>query len=416
MNFKSTSLCLLSISLLAQSPNVLAAKKSALEEVKELQAALLKNKNSINNLLITKAHNIPKETENLISNPGNGAHSTKTPLSSAIRLMSLEAVKDGGGRDELFKGPDAMANLLKGFRMAESDKAEQIVNPTEKVYSITVLNPQQLEVMKKTNDEFTKALGQGDDFLTRMSKYMELVIKGERFITFKQAEDLSNQIFKMNQDLETVEELAIKLPAKEQQAVEAFRKNMSEFLNKKLVFTEINKVGFTAHLDIDVGISLVRNYIPVVALNKDYSNDNIAKKLKESIILAVQDRNSTRWDDFRLRSDSNTEMKVSSKDLNDLKVLVSADRLKTTIYVRKSYINGDLQYPRLAKLSFVQNGKELYNHESENQENYYNPNNALVRAQLQIVKGYEIQMNSMYKEFGHDNFGVNLGKVELISK
>ena len=44
MNFNSASFCLLTVSLLAQSPELWAAKKSKSETIKEIQSAVLKNK------------------------------------------------------------------------------------------------------------------------------------------------------------------------------------------------------------------------------------------------------------------------------------------------------------------------------------------------------------------------------------
>lgn len=84
---------ILSLSLMAFAPATFAG-------IKELQGSLIKNKNSIDNLLALKAHSIPNEAY---------AH----PLASVARQMTLDASRNNNTRDDVFVGPEALAKLIK---------------------------------------------------------------------------------------------------------------------------------------------------------------------------------------------------------------------------------------------------------------------------------------------------------------
>lgn len=423
MNFKAASFCVLSLSILVQSPNVLAAKKTTLQEIKDLQSSLLKNRNAVDTIFNTKAHQINKETESVISGLARGNYTNKQPLYGAVRQMSLEAVKNVQ-RDDLFAGADAMENLLKGYKTSEEEEEEDsnivITNPSEKIYSITVLHPHNLEAMKKINSELNNNINDEDKLISRMSRYIDLSMKGKRYLTYKEAEALSDQIYKMNSDLQEVEELAIKLPTKDQKAIETFRLNMSEWLNKKLIFTEINKKGFITSINLDSVTYLQGNNVKSLPLNKNYTAQNIANTLKAAIKTTVTEKhNYQRWDDFYIVGYVNNKpakQVISVKDLDALDVKVSEDRKLATISSKKYSIVAQVNYVRVAKMFFLQDGKAFYDHAGQNQTDYFNPNYSLVRAQLKLVTGHEIQMKSIYKNFGVEKFGTDLGKVEYSVK
>lgn len=391
----------LSASVLVFSPVVLAAKKTPLEEIKELQAGLVKSKNSIDNLLANRAHILPNETYT-------------RPTSSVVRQVSLAGIRDGE-KDNLFFGPEAMANLIKNSSSVY--KEESAVRDTkEKVYSLTVVNPDHLKVFQQAQEELKKTLNEEDRVSKILGKYIEYSMKAQRFITFKEADKLSNQIAKMNSDLQDLEELSVKLPLKEQAALTGFQKSMSEWMNKKLVFVTVARNGFAIDMKKDFyvyipGVHIVRS----AYLNKDYSPQNVSNILRKTLVDSIIERQaSSNWDDFQITMKKNKndvgffdspyeKYKFPVKEVNQIKVVVRPDLKAATISTNKFSFDIALAYQEHTTFIISLEGKKLYDHVSSYESNYYN-NSYDVNALLALTGISEVSMKELYLNYGQDYF------------
>lgn len=391
----------LSASVLVFSPVVLAAKKTPLEEIKELQGSLVKSKNSIDNMLINRAHIIPNEPYT-------------QPIASIVRQVSLGAIRDGA-TEKTFFGPEAMANLIKNSPHVERDE-KGVRDSKEKIYSLTVLNPDHLKVFQGAQEELKKTLNEEDRVNKILGSYIDFSMKAQRYITFKEADQLSNQVAKMNSDLQDLEELAVKLPLKEQAVLNSFQKSMSDWMNKKLVFVTIAKNGLAIDIKKDYfvylpGVSIVR----AAYLNKDYSPANVAKVIRQTLTDSIVERHArSNWDDFQINVQKNKAKlglfensydtyKFSVKDVNQIKVAVSADLKVATITTNKFSLNLSAGYQQSASYIISLDGKQLYDHVSSYESNYYN-NSYDVRALLALTGLSEVSMKELYRNYGQDYF------------
>lgn len=396
-------------SILVLSPIAFGAQKAPQVEIKELQTDLVKNKNSIENLLNNRAHIIPNENYS-------------SPVASVVRQVSLGALRDGAN-EKVFFGPEAISTLIKSYQIERSPNT----GDNAKIYSLTVINPDHLKALEKGRAELKAAINEEDKVSTIISRYIDYSMKAQRFITFKEAENLSNQLAKMNSDLQDLQELAVKLSLKEQGALALFQKNMDEWLNKKLVFVSVGREGFKIDVNNDhvvylPGVNAVRS----AYLNRDYSPSNVAlvvkKTLGDSII--ERQRNSS-WDDFQIVQAKNKEdvslfsgaynkYKISVKDVDSIKVDVSADLKVAHITTNKVDFRIYLGYQKTSSYIISINDKLLYDHAQSYEANYYNTTYD-VNALLKLTGIAEIAMKGVYRNHGQDYFS-NSKKGEISVK
>ncbi|QDK41574.1 hypothetical protein DOM21_08930 [Bacteriovorax stolpii] len=391
----------LSASVLVMSPVALAAKKTPLEEIKELQASLVKSKSSIDNLLANRAHIIPNE---------NYTQSA----SSVVRQVSLAAIRDGE-KENVFFGPEAMTSLIKNSSTVY--KEESAVRDTkEKIYSLAVVNPDHLKVFQKAQEELKKTLREEDRVSRILGNYIEYSMKAQRYITFKEADQLSNQIAKMNSDLQELEELSVKLSLKEQAVLTNFQKSMNEWMNKKLVFVTVARNGFSIDMKKDFyvyipGVQIVRS----AYLNKDYSPQNVSNILRKTLIDSIVERQAdSHWDDFQITVKKNKadlglfesaydKFKFPVKEVNQIKVVVRSDLKAATISTNKFSFDVALAYQEHTSFIISQEGKQLYDHVYSYESNYYN-NSYDVKALLALTGISEVSMKELYRNYGQDYF------------
>lgn len=394
-------LSLLSLSLLMSAQSF--AKDSS-AEVQKLQKAIVVNKQNIETFLETKGYSISADKiARLEAERGLNIFediSERSVLGNRIMKILDEAIVISGYKANYFKGQDAISSALSGLTYGATSVAPAQNAP--KVYALTVLNPAHQAFVEKANEDFKKSTesNQSDHLLSLMGNYLAGSIAAKRFATYEEASKLSDNIARLNSDLNKLEEESAGLSLQNQKTVESFKTKIDEWMNKKIVFLRLNHDGINAQIIQDRRMVVGEDMLNNVGLNRNYSASNIAQKIRVYYRERAADLRNRGSLKIAVKDAQGKTKRYTLRQEDRIDVTVAADIGSALIQIPEASFRVSLSYLNANKMSVTVKGKEIYD--------TYEKNDVLTSIRA-VHTAREVMFKSVYKNLGDDWFERELG-------
>lgn len=377
--------------------------KDSNAEVQRLQKAIISNKQSIESFLESKGYSISADriarleaerSLNIFEDI-----SERSVLGNRVMQILDEAIVIGGYKASYFKGQDAASSALAGLVYGATSVAPAQNAP--KVYVLTVLNPAHQAFVEKANEDYKKLTedSQSDHLLSLMGSYFEGATSAKRFATYQEAAKLSDNLAKLNSDINKLEEESASLNLKDQKTVEGFKLKIDEWMNKKLVFLRMNHDGINAEIIQNRRLVINGDTPNNLALDRNYSTANIAQKIRAY----YRDRaNEQTFKSVKISvADTQGKIKKYSLDVDDrIDVTVAADIGSALVTIPDASFRITLSYLNANKLSVKGKGKEIYDSHLKND---------VLKSIKSVNSAREVMFKSVHKDLGNDWFERELG-------